>query len=103
MARLADLGHEVVALYVTRGEGGIRGKSRIEAGTIRTEETEAFAGAHFERRSWAIVVLGTGAATVGICVDLITRAWKINTIITRPTKLPPGAASSGATLAKYRS
>src|SRR6266851_2471689 len=37
MARMVDLGHEVVALYVTRGEGGIRGKSRIEAGTIRTE------------------------------------------------------------------
>src|SRR5438046_817738 len=40
MARLADLGHVVVALYVTRGEGGIKGKSRIEAGTIRTEEAK---------------------------------------------------------------
>jgi len=40
MARMVDLGHEVVALYVTRGEGGIRGKSRIEAGTIRTEEAK---------------------------------------------------------------
>jgi len=40
MARLVDLGHEVVALYVTRGEAGIKGKTRIEAGTIRTEEAK---------------------------------------------------------------
>jgi LmbE family N-acetylglucosaminyl deacetylase len=38
MARLVDLGHEVVALYVTRGEGGVKGKTRGEAGTIRTKE-----------------------------------------------------------------
>jgi len=40
MARLVDLGHEVVALYVTRGEAGIKGKTRDEAGTIRTEEAK---------------------------------------------------------------
>lgn len=40
MARLVDLGHEVVALYVTRGEAGIKGKTRVEAGTIRTEEAK---------------------------------------------------------------
>jgi LmbE family N-acetylglucosaminyl deacetylase len=40
MARLADLGHEVVALYVTRGEAGIRGKTHVEAGAIRTEEAK---------------------------------------------------------------
>ena len=38
MARLADLGHEVVALYLTRGEAGIAGKSHEEAATIRTAE-----------------------------------------------------------------
>src|SRR6478735_5375468 len=38
MARLADLGHEVVALYLTRGEAGIAGKSHQEASTIRTAE-----------------------------------------------------------------
>ena len=38
MARFADLGHEVVALYLTRGEAGIRGKSHEEAAAIRTAE-----------------------------------------------------------------
>lgn len=40
MARLADAGHEVVALYLTRGEAGIRGKSHDEAAAIRTAECE---------------------------------------------------------------
>ncbi len=38
MARFADLGHEVVALYLTRGEAGIAGKSHEEAAAIRTAE-----------------------------------------------------------------
>jgi LmbE family N-acetylglucosaminyl deacetylase len=38
MARYADLGHEVVALYLTRGEAGIAGKSHQEAASIRTAE-----------------------------------------------------------------
>src|SRR4051812_43630272 len=38
MARCADLGHEVVALYLTRGEAGIEGKSHQEAAAIRTAE-----------------------------------------------------------------
>lgn len=40
MARYADLGHEVVALYLTRGEAGIPGKSHAEAARIRTAEAE---------------------------------------------------------------
>jgi len=40
MARYADLGHEVVALYLTRGEAGIPGKSHAEAAQIRTAEVE---------------------------------------------------------------
>jgi LmbE family N-acetylglucosaminyl deacetylase len=40
MARLADLGHEVVSLYLTRGEAGIAGKSHEEASTIRTAECQ---------------------------------------------------------------
>ena len=40
MARLADLGHEVVALYLTRGEAGIRGKARAQAGAVRTAEAQ---------------------------------------------------------------
>ncbi len=41
MARYAALGHDVVALYVTRGESGIRGVPPAEAAAIRTREAEA--------------------------------------------------------------
>ena len=40
MSRYADLGHEVVAVYLTRGEAGIKGKTAEEAATIRTAEAE---------------------------------------------------------------
>ena len=40
MARFADLGHEVVALYLTRGEAGVKGKSAQEAAAIRSAECE---------------------------------------------------------------
>ncbi len=40
MARYADLGHDVVALYLTRGEAGIEGKSHQEAAAIRTAECQ---------------------------------------------------------------
>lgn len=40
MARYSELGHEVVSLYLTRGEAGIRGKSHEEAARIRTAEAE---------------------------------------------------------------
>lgn len=40
VARYADLGQDVVVLYLTRGEVGIRGKSNEEAGAIRTAQAE---------------------------------------------------------------
>ncbi|HVA45813.1 MAG TPA: PIG-L deacetylase family protein [Pirellulales bacterium] len=40
IARYADLGHEVVVVYLTRGEAGIKGKSQQEAAAIRTAEAE---------------------------------------------------------------
>ena len=40
MARYSSLGHDVVSLYLTRGEAGIRGKSQEEAARIRTAEAE---------------------------------------------------------------
>src|SRR5262249_29998071 len=40
MALFADRGHEVVALYLTRGEAGIQGKNAAEAAAIRTAEAE---------------------------------------------------------------
>ena len=39
MALYSELGHEVVAVYFTRGEAGIRGKSHDEAAAIRTKES----------------------------------------------------------------
>jgi LmbE family N-acetylglucosaminyl deacetylase len=40
IARYADEGHEVVILYLTRGESGIKGTSLQEAARIRTAEVE---------------------------------------------------------------
>jgi len=40
MALLADQGHEVISLYLTRGEAGIPGKSHDEAARIRTAEVK---------------------------------------------------------------
>jgi LmbE family N-acetylglucosaminyl deacetylase len=40
MALYSDLGHEVVAIYLTRGERGISGKSKEEAADIRTKEAD---------------------------------------------------------------
>jgi LmbE family N-acetylglucosaminyl deacetylase len=36
--RFADAGHEVVCLYLTRGEAGIPGKTHAEAAAVRTDE-----------------------------------------------------------------
>ena len=40
IARYSDLGHEVVVLYLTRGERGIKGKTYDETAKIRTAEAE---------------------------------------------------------------
>jgi N-acetylglucosamine malate deacetylase 1 len=40
MARYSDSGNEVVALYLTRGEAGIPGKTAVEAAAIRTAEAQ---------------------------------------------------------------
>lgn len=40
IARYADLGHDVVVIYLTRGEAGIPGKSHDEAATLRTAEAQ---------------------------------------------------------------
>ena len=38
MAVLKDAGYDVVAVYLTKGESGIKGKTHEEAAAIRTEE-----------------------------------------------------------------
>lgn len=40
VARYTDLGHDVVILYLTRGEAGMRGKPQDETAAIRTAEAE---------------------------------------------------------------
>ena len=40
IARYVDAGHDVIALYLTRGEAGIAGKTHEEAARIRTAEAE---------------------------------------------------------------
>jgi LmbE family N-acetylglucosaminyl deacetylase len=41
LARLTSEGHEVVIIYLTRGEAGIPGRSAAEAAVVRTREAEA--------------------------------------------------------------
>ena len=41
MALYTDAGHEVVSLYLTRGEAGIPGKTHMEAAELRTAEVDA--------------------------------------------------------------
>ena len=41
MARYADAGHDVVALYLTRGVAVVTGKTQEQAAAIRTSEAEA--------------------------------------------------------------
>ncbi|HKD37524.1 MAG TPA: PIG-L family deacetylase, partial [Pirellulales bacterium] len=40
ITRYADQGHNVAALYLTRGEAGVAGKSHSEAAAIRTAEAK---------------------------------------------------------------
>ena len=65
MARYADLGHEVVALYLTRGEAGIRGKSHAEAARIRTAEAEKACAILKARAVFAGQIDGSSEVTTG--------------------------------------
>jgi len=44
MARYADLGHDAVNFYLTKGEAGIKGKTHDEAASIRAAEIEKACG-----------------------------------------------------------
>jgi len=85
-----DEGHEVVYLYLTRGEAGIDGVGRAEAGRIRTAEVEASChalgtrpvflgqidGATEINDHWSDVVCGTLAAEKP---DIVITHWPIDT------------------------
>ena len=44
MALYADAGHDVISMYLTRGEAGIPGMSHEDAARVRTDEAEAACG-----------------------------------------------------------
>src|SRR5579862_9356121 len=41
LARYAEAGHSVTVIYLTRGEGGIAGRTPADAARVRTAEAEA--------------------------------------------------------------
>jgi LmbE family N-acetylglucosaminyl deacetylase len=73
MALYADAGHEVVSLYLTRGEAGIRGKSHEEAAQIRTAEAEAACKILNAR---AVFLTQIDGATE-LNADRYNEAWKV--------------------------
>jgi LmbE family N-acetylglucosaminyl deacetylase len=90
MARLADLGHEVVALYLTRGEHGIPGKTNAQAAEIRTAEAQKACGILRARAAFAGQVDGATAINparfdafavilLGEKPDLVFTHWPVDT------------------------
>ena len=65
MALFADQGHEVVALYLTRGEAGISGKTHAEAAAIRTAEALAACAVLKARARFAGQVDGATEVSAG--------------------------------------
>jgi len=72
IARFASLGHDVVCLYLTRGEAGIVGRTHDEAARIRTEEAAAACAALGARPRFAGQV--DGATEVAAARYAETRA-----------------------------
>ncbi len=73
MALYADAGHEVVSLYLTRGEAGIHGKSHEEAAKIRTAEAEAACKILKARPVFLAQIDGS----TEINADRYEEAWKV--------------------------
>ncbi len=73
MALYADAGHEVVSLYLTRGEAGIHGKSHEEAAKIRTAEAEAACKILHARPVFLTQIDGS----TELNADRYDEAWKV--------------------------
>ncbi len=69
-ARFAALGHDVVCLYLTRGEAGIAGKSNEEAARVRTAEAEQACSVLGARARFAGQVDGATEVTAGRYAEL---------------------------------
>lgn len=90
IARFAGLGHDVVCLYLTRGEAGIPGRAHAEAARIRTAEAEAACAALGARPAFAGQVDGatevtteryeeTRALVDSLRPDLLLAHWPVDT------------------------
>jgi LmbE family N-acetylglucosaminyl deacetylase len=88
--RYTDAGHEVVCLYLTRGEAGIAGKTHAEAAGVRTEE--ALRACALLKARARLVGQVDGATEVGVAryaeirrifdderPDLVITHWPIDT------------------------
>ncbi|HEX7900989.1 MAG TPA: PIG-L family deacetylase [Planctomycetota bacterium] len=89
MARYADQGHDVVALYLTRGEAGMKGKSHDEAGAIRAAQAEKACALLKIRARFSDQIDGTTEVNPARCdafrktleeekPDLVYTWWPIN-------------------------
>jgi LmbE family N-acetylglucosaminyl deacetylase len=63
IARFTGLGHDVVCLYLTRGEAGIEGRTHADAARVRTEEAEKACAAIGARLRFAGQVDGATEVT----------------------------------------
>jgi LmbE family N-acetylglucosaminyl deacetylase len=90
IARFADLGHDVVCLYLTRGEAGIEGRSHADAARVRTEEAEKACAAIGARLRFAGQVDGATEVTAARYAesraileeekpDLLVTHWPVDT------------------------
>lgn len=90
IALLADAGHDVVALYLTRGEAGIRGKTHDQAAAIRTAEATRACQILKARPVFAGQIDGStevnparydafAESLLGLKPDLVLTQWPIDT------------------------
>ena len=90
IARYAALGHDVVCVYLTRGEAGIEGVSHVDAARVRTAEAEKACTALGARPRFAGQVDGTTEVTAsryaearaileGERPDLLITHWPVDT------------------------
>ena len=112
IARYASLGHEVVCLYLTRGEAGIEGLSHADAARVRTAEAGKACAALGARALFAGQIDGATEVTTARYAearaliaserpDLLLTHWPIDTHRDpppRPRSWPTTPGSRSATV-----
>jgi N-acetylglucosamine malate deacetylase 1 len=71
IARYSDLGHEVVLLYLNRGEGGIANKTGAESAAIRSAEAEKACALLKARPLFASQIDGQSEVNSSRCKDYL--------------------------------